>query len=436
MKKYIKTLPVLFSMLCLLFVACDDKIEYVESKKPQSIKIVDVTNNTIEVYTTNTYQVAMAVIPENAEVEGPVTFVYKSSDKDVFTVSSTGLITAVGVGDAVLNVTTEEYPELKAMAVVKITDEYFNVTSIEIASEYKDYAMAVGAMLNLSPHITVKPDNATNPALTFTSSDEEVATVNSDGVIETLKLGTATIKITPTDGSPVSVECKITVKEASYVPLERAGWTVTTQTHNDYGYMWDGPSGHNTQADHVTGLPEHLFDGELGSYLSLVKPGGSINGIAPPANSTPPAFIVDMKTAQEFEYILWGHRNGSYTNDVGTVSGNNYNYLRVFGVVVEGSNDGVNYTTIAPAKPAGDDANIVWIPQKVSYVGAATSSEDALYTIPITKSTYRYVKVSLVVQSKNYTAKDYQHPDYPGSGSTSGNTMQVAEFGLGKIVVE
>lgn len=210
--------------------------------------------------------------------------------------------------------------------------------------------------------------------------------------------------------------------------IKRDRWTVTTQTHNGYGYMWDG----GTQANPVTGLPEHMFDGNTGSYLSMVKPGGSINGVVPPADSTPPSFIVDMKTPQEFEYIKWSHRNGAYSNANGSVVANNYNYLRVYGITIEGSNDGTSFTIIPPASPAGTNASIVWIPEKASYVGSVQSTEDLPYKIPVTQSTYQYVKVSLVVQSKNYAVGQYQHPSYPGAGASgSGNTMQVAEFGLG-----
>lgn len=216
--------------------------------------------------------------------------------------------------------------------------------------------------------------------------------------------------------------------------LDRTNWTVTTQTKDaagdPYGYMWDGGS----KDSPVTGLPEHMFDGETGSYLSLVKPGGTYGGVTPPTDFTP-SFIIDLQTAQEFDYIKWSHRNGAYTNENGTVNGNSYNYLRVYGVVLEGSNDGTDFTKIAPAVSAGADQDIVWVPQKSStrYVGGVSAAEDAPYTIPVVKSTYRYVKVNLAVQSKNYGTGEgkYQHPDYQGEGTASGNTMQIAEFGLG-----
>ena len=51
---------------------------------------------------------------------------------------------------------------------------------------------------------TVLPADATISAVTFTSSDETVATVNENGVVEAVAAGTATITIAATDGSGVT----------------------------------------------------------------------------------------------------------------------------------------------------------------------------------------------------------------------------------------
>ena len=58
---------------------------------------------------------------------------------------------------------------------------------------------------------TVKPDDATNKALTWTSSDETVATVDATGKVTGKKIGTATITATAQDGSGVSGSCTVTV---------------------------------------------------------------------------------------------------------------------------------------------------------------------------------------------------------------------------------
>ena len=57
---------------------------------------------------------------------------------------------------------------------------------------------------------TVAPENATNKALTWASSDEDVAIVEN-GTVTAVKVGTATITATAADGSGKSATCTVTV---------------------------------------------------------------------------------------------------------------------------------------------------------------------------------------------------------------------------------
>lgn len=58
---------------------------------------------------------------------------------------------------------------------------------------------------------TVKPNNAADKTVIWTSSDESVATINPDGVVKAVSKGTATIKATANDGSGVYAECSVKV---------------------------------------------------------------------------------------------------------------------------------------------------------------------------------------------------------------------------------
>jgi hypothetical protein len=192
--------------------------------------------------------------------------------------------------------------------------------------------------------------------------------------------------------------------------FDRTNWTVTTQTGTDYGFVPDGQ----------TGLPEHLFDGKKATFLSLVKPGKTYGSLSELADFTP-SFTVDLQTPQTFDYIKWNHRNGNDT-ELG-INTNSYGYLRMYAVQLEGSTNGAEFTPIGAA-----DA-FLWIPNTVAYDVSASVPDENTYTISVPESTYRYVKVKIVMWSDIYAG---QHPDYPGNGPTSGSTMQVSEFGLGK----
>lgn len=70
----------------------------------------------------------------------------------------------------------------------------------------------VGEKIVLSP--TIKPSNATNQKLTYTSSNKKVAKVSSKGVVTLKKKGTVTITCKAKDGSKKKAKVKITVKKA------------------------------------------------------------------------------------------------------------------------------------------------------------------------------------------------------------------------------
>ncbi|RXS51109.1 Ig-like domain-containing protein [Lactococcus lactis] len=90
--------------------------------------------------------------------------------------------------------------------IVRVQAAPISVTGVTISQ--KTASMKVGATKELSA--TIAPDNATNKAVTYSSSAEAVATVNADGKVTAVAEGTANITVTTTDGSKTDV-CAVTV---------------------------------------------------------------------------------------------------------------------------------------------------------------------------------------------------------------------------------
>ena len=81
--------------------------------------------------------------------------------------------------------------------------------------------MKKGESLNLVATIT--PSTATNKNVTWTSSNEKVATVSKEGIITAIKEGITTITVTTEDGNKVA-KCEV---------------TVSTKTNNDDDIYYD-----------------------------------------------------------------------------------------------------------------------------------------------------------------------------------------------------
>ena len=148
----------------------------------------------------NTAQLGAEATPEDAT---DVTLMYTSSDETVATVDETGLVTAVANGEADITITlTQTFPvatgetaspesagepiEMTATTHVTVT------TAVEsISFDKTEGVLTVGNTHQIKA--TVNPENASDQMLTWTSSDESVATVDGSGNVAAKAAGSATI---------------------------------------------------------------------------------------------------------------------------------------------------------------------------------------------------------------------------------------------------
>lgn len=74
--------------------------------------------------------------------------------------------------------------------------EVVHVTGVELSSEKTTIKEGESVQLQ----VVVSPENATNKKVTYSSSDETVATVSKDGLVQGIKAGKVTITVTSEDG--------------------------------------------------------------------------------------------------------------------------------------------------------------------------------------------------------------------------------------------
>ena len=210
---------------------------------PESIDLV--TNGE------NTKDLDAKLVPADAT---DVKLAYESSDESVATVDETGKVTAVANGECTITtyVTAKtedaEASELSAVAVeaadseetddsvatmpedLAAMDSAFGVVPEDLKAETKvtvttnvegitldktEGVLTVGNTVTVTA--TVTPDTATNASVTWSSSDEAIATVDSEGKITAVAPGTATITATSDSNPDVSAAYAVTVQAKKVV---------------------------------------------------------------------------------------------------------------------------------------------------------------------------------------------------------------------------
>ena len=167
---------------------------------------------------------------------------YTSSDPNVLTVDENGNITAVGIGTAEVAMSSKDgkITTSKVVEVVVTPVSLDMVDKITLTKEKNSKAKL---------EAVVQPEDATHVEIEFTSSNEDVATVNSDGEINAVDVGEATItaNIKETD---LTAECVVTVVpdiesielSDTSLKLKKDGTAQLTATANPDGASIDGIS--------------------------------------------------------------------------------------------------------------------------------------------------------------------------------------------------
>lgn len=165
---------------------------------------------------------------------------YTSSDPNVLTVDENGNITAVGIGTAEVAMSSKDGKITTSKVVeVVVTPVSLDMVDRITLTKGKNSKAKLGAV--------VQPEDATHVEIEFTSSNEDVATVNSDGEINAVDVGEATItaSIKETD---LTAECVVTVVpdiesielSDTSLKLKKDGTAQLTATANPDGASIDG----------------------------------------------------------------------------------------------------------------------------------------------------------------------------------------------------
>ena len=152
-------------------------------------------------------QLTATVKPDNATNK---TVSWDSSDNSVAKVSD-GKVTALKAGTATITATAGD---ISSLITVTVADVPVPVTSVSVSGDgVSDGKLSLKSGASVQLTATVKPDNATDRKVTWTSSDSSVANVMGTGVVTAgSKAGKATVTATA-GGKSASVEVTVEAQD-------------------------------------------------------------------------------------------------------------------------------------------------------------------------------------------------------------------------------
>lgn len=211
---FLKFLP-LFAALLLAIPSCKDDDEEDEQTSEVAVSSVALDKTTLEITVGETVTLKATVSPENATDK---TVKWTSSDETIAKVDSKGVVTAVKEGSVKITATSEKYSTQTASCTITVkaaTPSKVLVTSIALNKTATEITVGSDETLTVSK---VLPEDATDKTYTWSSADEEIATVDQNGKVTAVAAGTVKITATANDGSEVKGECAVTVTAALVHP--------------------------------------------------------------------------------------------------------------------------------------------------------------------------------------------------------------------------
>ncbi len=178
-------------------------------KKLIPITEVSLSESAVGIIEGNTHKLTATVLPENTTDSKSVS--WGSSNEAVATVSEDGTITAKSAGTAVITATSTNGKTVGCTVTVSKKE----IPIVDVALNRTSATITEGDILNLTA--TVLPENTTESKnIGWSSSNNDIATVDSTGKVTAKQAGTVVITATSSNGKTAS--CTITV-EKKEIPI-------------------------------------------------------------------------------------------------------------------------------------------------------------------------------------------------------------------------
>lgn len=198
---------------------------------------VALTPNPLNLALNSTVKLVAAMTPQNATFS---TMIWESSNPQVATVDDQGNVFGKATGVATITAYTVDGSNLKASCVIAVGIQLVESITLSQSSAKMD----VHEQIEIA--YAVQPESVSNKAVTWTTSNANVAVVRQSGEGNALVLavddGVATITATATDGSGASASCVVTVGTGGIDGIDADNVAVEVGRYDLYGRQLSQPA--------------------------------------------------------------------------------------------------------------------------------------------------------------------------------------------------
>ena len=222
---------------------------------------IKVTNPEKFIFIGSSAQLSVTVSPEDASIKDVV---WSSENEKIATVDENGVVTGVSKGTATIRATAVDGTKRYGTVTVKVYQQPQSITLKE-----SDVTVAVGSYKTLQA--TVLPNTTNDKTVTWRSSDEGIAKVNSSGRITPVAPGTCTITCESASFPTVYTAATVTIIQ----PVTKVAFTASS-VNVDVGstarIFWE------TSPANATNPSVELTSSK--TTIATVDPDGTIYGIS------------------------------------------------------------------------------------------------------------------------------------------------------------
>ncbi len=210
-----KNVLFLISLLIFLTYSCNG-----DGENSASIKAIEVTPEKVELGIGETQYIKANPVPADVEAS-ELPLQWNSNNIQIATVSPSGMVKGVSAGKAEITVSAKVSTGITKKVPVTVIDNSIPLTGITVTPE--TVSLETGKSIQITA--TPVPANATGVSFTWESADEEIASVNSTGIVSGKAKGTTTITVKSGD---IKKEIPVTVTHTLRIVIGNTTYDVDT----------------------------------------------------------------------------------------------------------------------------------------------------------------------------------------------------------------